>query len=226
MKKENSDTTLTTFRNMIGGNHLLSEEYGALSLVRKFGAAHAYLVLERVNEGERLTVDVHLVVKHGTEDLPNQKGEIVYREIGFQMLYDLSQGCHSVTWSIDTKQMEAFERLVKQEKKRADQDEIGYCVVGYAKGAGLFGSSLEQLKSESIKEWSIQHSHSSASEFLLKREHNCYSWAQAMVINLGFSPPTKWSECFAKDPRRVIEGARDGDASEEPSTGGGKCLVM
>ena len=87
---------------------------------------------------------------------------------------------------------------------------IDYHFVGNAPLAGLVGASLQAAQSDAIREWSLQNSSGAVSDYLLIQGHNCYSWAQAMVMNIGLPAPTTWSECFVKDPRKTL--------NEEPAT--------
>jgi len=208
-------------KSLIAGRDLISENQGALSLVRKFGAQHAYLVLERLKEGgQRYTVDAHLVIKQGTEDAPRPLGDIVYREITLVDLMKLSEGCHSVTWGVSEDQMETFEKIIEDQQTRAAENKIEYLVFGKAAAAGLFGVSLQQSHSEALEAWSVANKKGSVSDYLLRKGHNCYSWALSVVLNIGgLNPPHEgFLKCVVRAPHGVIEGTKDGDA-EEPTTG-------
>lgn len=220
----------SSVQNIIGGRHRISPRSGALSLVRKFDQAHAYLILEQYEGDERVISDMHLVIKRETEKLPNKKADIVHRELDVDDLLELGKkGLHSITWSVTQDQMKQLAELLKQEKKRVANNEIDYHVVGNALAAGLFGASLQAAQSESVRLWSVEHQKGSVSEYLLRRGHNCYSWAQGMAMNIGVNPPTIWNELIAKDPRKVLnKGAVEGEQPEPttgPSSSGDCCLL-
>lgn len=219
MKRENHT------RNLINPSHFISERQGALSLVRKLGADHAYLVLERLNrDGKRCIVDAHLVIKKGTEKQPRPLGHVIYRAITLGDLMKLSMDCHSVTWGVSEDQMETFDEIVKAQQKQAAEDKIEYVVFGKAAAAGSSGASLEQFHSKVLKDWSVAHKKGSVSDYLLRKGHNCFSWAVAVVLNVGgLKPPQEgFSKCVVRKPYSAVKGTKDGDA-DQPTT---KCLTM
>lgn len=201
--------------NIIGGRHLIGSQLGALSLVRKLNEAHAYLILEQYHNGEFFFNKMHLVIKRGTEESANKKADVLQRSLTLDEVLKLqSQGLYSVTWSVTQQQIQQLMTLFEQEIKRVANNEIDYHTVGNASTAGLFGASLQAAQSESLRLWSIAHHKGSASEYLLRRGHNCYSWTQAMAVAIGVNPPTHWHEFFAKDPRKVLNGQLIGEDIE------------
>jgi hypothetical protein len=201
------------------GNNLIDDQIGALSLVRKFNAAHAYLILEYKHKGEQSAEDIHLVVKRGTEGDHPPKADIVYREnLSFEQLHEVAAGCYSVTWSVTQEEIAKLRELVSSEQVRTANNSIDYHVVGNVSMAGLFGASLQAVQSHDIHQWSQQNSKGSVSDYLLVNGHNCYSWAQAIVMNIGLVPPSAWSECFVKDPRRTLHEGQVEGMREEPNT--------
>lgn len=205
-------------QNLIGGKHLVDNELGVLSLVRKFNAAHAYLILEYQRDEQLCVDDIHLVVKRGTENNHPPKADIVHRKnLTIDQLNEVVGNCYSVSWAVTQSEMARLRSLVVREQVRVADNAIDYHIVGNAPAAGLVGQSLQVAQSEAIREWSLQNSSGMASEYLLVNGHNCYSWAQAMVMSLGLPAPTIWSECFVKDPRKTL--------MEEPETHS-RCSVM
>ncbi len=203
--------------NAVGGRYIIDENQGALSLVRKFGAAHAFLLLEGMMHGKRHMLEIHLVIKEGTENKAVPKADIIFWAIDIDRLKKLAAGCYHTSWAVTPEQIRALEMIVVEEQGRANRGEIDYFLPGKAPAAGFFGASLQQSRSEALREWSTQHKKGSVSDYLLRSGHNCYSWAASVVRAVGLNPPTSFVETFIKDPRRTIVG----DA--EPTT---KCLVM
>ena len=197
--------------NVFGGHYFIHEEQGVLSLVRKFNAAHAFLVLESIMHSQRHLLEIHLVIKNGTENTPIPKADILFRNISVDRLKALAAGCHHASWAVTPEQMRALELIVVAEMSRSHRNEIDYFLAGNAPAAGFFGASLQQSKSEALREWSVQNKKSSVSDYLLGSGHNCYSWAKAVVQALGLNPPTSFVEAFIKDPRLTI-------GEEEPNT--------
>ncbi|GAG15588.1 unnamed protein product, partial [marine sediment metagenome] len=94
--------------NLIGGKHIISNQMWALSLVRKLGREHAFLVTEGMDEGDRFIRETHLIIK---DDLKNTKADILVRELDVDELKKLGENCHSKTWSISREQAVALQAL-------------------------------------------------------------------------------------------------------------------
>jgi ribulose 1,5-bisphosphate carboxylase large subunit-like protein len=204
---------MTTLKNIIGGNIVLTEDYWALSLVRKENADHAYLILEGVEQGERFIRDAHLVIK---EDGNDKKADIIYREISIQKLQEVGANCSSYTWNISKPQAEALINLIQSEQQRAQNNEINYVLMGQSKLNNVFAHSAQSLNTEA-------HSANNASIDMLTREgHNCHSWAIAMVRTIGLKFANHWTSFIAVIPRLEVQGTHYAD-EPEPDT---KCLVM
>jgi len=205
-------------RNLIGNTHEITQNMWALSLVRKMEADHAYLILEGVDEeGGRATHDAHFVVKAGTN---NKKGEVVFREyLSISKLREVAEGCHSYTWALEKAQVDRFIEIVRAEQVK----DIDYVMGGKTNISGLFGASLEGAGSSESKESLVNSSLNNPSlDLLLRKGHNCGSWAVGVVQALGLKAPTSWLSCVIHVPRNEVKGTHNAD-EEEPTT---RCLMM
>jgi hypothetical protein len=167
-------------KNIIGGEHTIGQNKWALSLVRKFNADHAYLILESLNEkNEPVVMDFHLVVK---KDSNEKKGDVVCRNISNKLeeLKEIGESCSSYTWEVNHEQVLKLSQKVKEQKKLADEDKINYVYMGKSKISGGFASLAEDAQV------SLGTTSDNASvDTLLREGHNCGSWAVAMAQDLG-----------------------------------------
>jgi len=205
-KSENSKLE----RNLIGGESFIGQRQGALSLVRKFKCKHAYLILEYLDKNnERISMQAHLFIDEETKNKRSPNAKIYYKKLTLKKLIDLSsessQGkLYSVTWNINVDKMRLFDTIVTEQVARAKAGKIKYSEPGKAPMAGSIGTSLHASKLQACEEWSTMKSRGSVSQYLLKNGHNCYSWAQAVAMQLDVKPPHTWLEFFIKDPTRVL----------------------
>ena len=217
-------------KNIIGGQHDIDQNIWALSLVRKEGADHAYLILEGIDEkGERIIEDMHLVVKKGTN---GRKGEVVSRSTLYHPTFKLediievSSDCSSYTWNVNSAQVQKLKELVQSEKQRADKNEINYVLFGDPVLSGIVGASLDQMRSTESKEALAKKSDNHSMDMLLRTGHNCGSWAIAMARALELQFRTSWLSFVAVYPAKEIQGAHDGDKGEPTTRPPGGCRMM
>lgn len=218
-------------KSLIDHIHCISEELYALSLVRKDGQDHAYLILEGVDDsGGRTIADAHLVYK---EDTKYTKADIIYRDnITIEQLVEAAINCHAYTWHLMPEKAEALLTLIQAEQERGEKGLITYIPLGDTKPSGLFGASSEKLGSQQIQEDllnSIEKKFSAnnkvslisrdALRSLLVSGHNCHSWAEAMVKSLNLPTPEKWTKFLAYDPKKQINGINNGDNIQPRKSG-------
>lgn len=235
-------------QNVIGGHHVINQNVYALSLVRKFAAQHAYLILESINEqGEHVTHDAHLVVKEGTG---NTKADIVYRVIELDQLMEVSEGCHSITWNISREQAEALLALIEAEQGRAENNLINYITLGKSKASGFLGSASKASGSEAsndsiqdirvrinqeidglpedargkFEEFQLKAKFASMEsvDMLLREGHSCISWAIAMIkaMQIDYDPGYFKTLVFV-NPNTIVNGNHNGN--DDPTT---KCVLL
>lgn len=144
----------------IGGHHILDAEFGAISLVRRLGQEHSFIVLERFEEGGIRSKVAHLTYKPDTRET---KAIIIYNHMSNAKLTELAAKCHSITWQISKAKMEAFEMLMQVEVARGEAGEIDYVMLGKTKVNNLIGASVDV----SLPEASVESSKASVIE---KRE--------------------------------------------------------
>lgn len=205
-------------RTIVGGQHLLTQENWALSLVRKLEADHAYLILEGVDDDQsRFCMDAHLVIKKGSD---GKKADIVNRGLTPHQVKEVGDACHSYTWQISKAKAEQLIGWVKEQKAKADRDEINYVLAGKTKLNTFFNKSLINESNESVE----NHSRNVSVDALLVKGHSCCSWAIEMITKLGLPTPTSFAPFFACIPKNIVQGTNNGDAlQEEPTT---KCRIM
>jgi len=80
----------------------------------------------------------HLVVKEDTND---KKAKSVYKDIAFEELKTIGEGCHSISYRIPRSKAIALMALVESEVERGDNDGINYILLGKSKVSGKFGDS-------------------------------------------------------------------------------------
>jgi len=124
----------------IGGTHILDDEFGAISLVRRLGQEHSFLVLERFEEGAIRSKVAHLTYKPETNET---KAIILYNHMSNAKLTETAAKCHSITWQISKAQMEAFEKLMEVEVARGAAGEINYVMLGKAKVGRVINASVD-----------------------------------------------------------------------------------
>lgn len=203
------------FTNLIGGEHTINQDIWALSLIRKFNADHAYLVMEGINsEQERIIMDAHLVQKKSNPKM----ADIVYRDISerFDELQAIGQSCSAYTWNINRFQADALVTLIQSEQQRANEDKINYVEFGKAKITGVFVSLPEDAKASLGDNASI--------DALMRDGHNCGSWAIAMVRKLELPFKGNYMPFLFVRPKSLIQDRHNGDAKEPDSQQ--KCLIM
>jgi len=173
----------TTMDNIIGGHHTLSKNDWVLSMVRKFGADHAFLVIEGIQDNQYVAFDAHLVIKEGSQ---GRKGCIVLRKLALAQVESLTQethslsatdhffeaikcdksislreltnkgkGCSSMSWGISKEAVIACIALIEAFKVRGDQDKIDYIVTGKTYSGGIIGQSLDKAGCKESKDNSI-----------------------------------------------------------------------
>jgi hypothetical protein len=193
-------------RTIVGAKpHYINKDVWALSLVRGRGKHHAYLILEGMDEeGERVMEAAHFRIKEGTDD---KKGEVTFGDMAIEKLKKVGENCHSYTWDIIKEQVEKFHSIVNDELER----DIDYVHFGKSKTNGLLGESLDHSGStrskQSLHDNSGQYS---CMDALLRKGHNCLSWAKAVVKALELGTPTSWVSFVATDPERELQGNHDG----------------
>lgn len=211
-------------QNIIGGNFELMVGIGALSLVRKTNtekaAHHAFLVLEGVDDnGNRIIMDAHLVVKEGSE---NKKADIVFRDRTPQQIQEIGDACVAYTWSVNAHQARAFRELVASERQRASQDEISYKITGKTRLTGFVGKSSDNSGLTESKQSLGNASDNACSDFLLNPEgHNCMTWAVGMVQALQLPTPTSWNIFIYADPKELLL-----EEKAEPNTIKNECRIL
>lgn len=199
-------------RTMVGGQHLLTPNQWALSLVRNRDADHAYLILEGVDDKHtRVCMDAHLVVKKSND----RKADIVLRGITVNQLKEVGEACHSYTWSISKAQAEQLITAIKAEKARADKDEINYVMAGKTLVNTFVSNSLWNESKESLE----NHSQNVSVDALTRAGHSCCSWAIAMIKSMHLPTPTNFTAFIACVPKDLVRGTHNGDeVLEEPTT--------
>lgn len=215
-------------KNLIGGKHIINEQCGALSLVRKKAKDkehHAYLILETVHGEDAKFYDIHLV--QSKQD--KTKASIIQREITVDDIMKVGEDCHSFTWNVNETQMQQLQELINSEIKRANEGKINYIKLGESKVSGKMGASLDNAHSTASKEKLQTVSTNASMQALLRDGHNCYSWARGIVEALGLISPKKhWTSFFVADPHR-FKGNQVGKQSadlDEPTSPKPGCLMM
>ncbi len=247
------EETVKSFQNIIGGKHIISEDNWALSLVRRLGKEHAFLIIEGVDNGTRYTFDAHLVVKDGSN---NTKADIIYSEVEVDKLLHVGEKCHSITWNISRAQAVALRALIEAEKARADEGRINYVMLGGSKAGGIFAASLDtsgldgvitasqasvedkrRLVEQAIdelsetargkyQEFKLKASYMSLEcvDLLLREGHNCCSWAVVMIQAIQIKyNPGLFKTLVIVNPSSLVQGNTAGD--EEP-TSGSRCTMF
>jgi hypothetical protein len=233
-----NDGEIMIRKTIVGGKHPLNDNLWALSLVRRLGEEHAFLVLEGMLDGMRVAEKIDLKCKPGSN---NTKAEIVSREISVQDLVTLGAKCHSITWSIDAAQREALESLVEAEKLRSQANLINYLMLGNSKVSGSVADSaqasgshvslhasqssvqekrdrinkqLESMPEHSAGRWRKLASYMSVEsvDMLLRHGHNCYSWSVEVVkaIRLPYQEDS-FKELVICNPTSAIKGNSRGE---------------
>lgn len=200
------------FKNLIGGKHTINQRIWALSLVRKFDADHAYLIMEGIgDDNQRIVMDAHLVVKKGSND---KKGDIVYRDISDRLeeLQKIGISCSSYTWNISRFQVNTFDSLIQSEQQRAKENKINYVQFGQAKITGVFVSLADDEKASLGDNPLI--------DALTRDGHNCGSWAVAMVRALQLPFKGNYMPFFFNRPKDYLlpKEQKTGDKKPEPIT--------
>lgn len=204
-------------RNMIGGTHFINEEKWSLSLVRKLGQDHAYLILEGIENGSHVCIQAHLVIKDNTD---NKKANIIYDSIGCDKLKQLCQGCNSYTWQITKEQGQALIKMIKDEKAKSDRNEINYVLTGKTKLNTFFNASLTNDSNASVE----NKSRNVSVDALVVKGHSCCSWSIAMIETLKLPAPKSFSPVFVCVPKHIIKGSYNADRLEPETTA--RCSIM
>ena len=194
-------------KTIVGGSHVISNDLWALSLIRREGKHHAYLILEGVDkDGERVMQEVHFHIKEGTD---GKKGEVTFGDMPIGKLRKVGEKCNSYTWHLTQEQVEKFNSIIISEQKR-DYDYVHF---GKTKTGGLLGDSLESSGSKQSKQ-SLENKSggSSCMDALLRKGHNCLSWAKAVVQALELRTPTSWVSLMVVAPKHELQGTHDGNA--------------
>lgn len=201
-------------KSIIGGDHCISKDVWALSLVCKLNKEHAYLILEGVDEKEqRIIRDAHLVIKDGTN---NKKAKIIFRTISFEELKAAGAGCHRQTWDVSATRAEAFIKLVEAEQER----DINYLLFGQAPVlAGTFVSMAPAGGYKSVDDSknnkSLAYVGHSCDMLHRPKGHNCVSWAKAMLKAMQLPVTGSWLSFIAEIPSLEVP--------KEPQT---DCLIL
>lgn len=203
---------VSEMRTIVGGQHLLTSNVWALSLVRKLDADHAYLILEGVDENQaRICMDAHLVVKKSNQ----RKADIVFRGITLNQLKAVGEACHSFTWTLSKAQAEQLMATIKAEKARADKEEINYVMAGKTLINTFVSNSLWNESKLSLE----NHSKNVSVDALTREGHSCCSWAIAMIKSLHLPTPANFTAFIACVPKDLVKGAHNGDeVLEDPNT--------
>lgn len=206
-----------TYDNYIGGEHEISQEQGAISLVRRQNRTHAFLVVEYVDDkDEQQVYKIDFVLKEGSQD----KANITCEAMSLDDLCNLGTECYSTTWELSTIKREMLDEHVANEKARADRDEIDYQRVGDSPIAGSLGSSMTKALSPDRKE--MQKGSSRSCDPLVWKGHNCYSWAVAALRSICITniPEESVTKFIFKDPRKQLTSTINGDTYKH------RCLLM
>lgn len=198
--------------NVIGGKQVLTSTVGAISIVRRLGADHCFLVIEGLNnEGKRVMKEAHLgwptvrdamgnvVLERGHPKKDKTRTQIYYFDVTLTQLQELGENCVYKTWPINVEQKKRLEAKIVQDTKLAAEGRIAYVMFGKTRTGGSSGASSDAVGAGDSKQASIEKNHSlleskgsSASSVhesvnaSLQRGHSCVSWARgAAEVTLG-----------------------------------------
>ena len=187
--KQNNDTTKSTetvMKSIISDHHMLSNTSWAVSLVRKRGTEHAYLIIEGKRSNDYIAFRTDLFLDSSQRDavvqkMPKSMGNVIdqlwgfsesssgtafikLKEINLTELEKSAQESEYQGWGIST---EEVEKLLKRVIKEANKSSITYNKTG------------------NHPSWSSSYSHSNY--------HNCVSWCE-MILNeeLNIDLGTRW----------------------------------
>ncbi len=237
------DEDRTCQKTIVGGDHRIDDDLWAVSLVRRLGEEHAFLLLEGISDARRFAIKIDLKCK---PDSNNTKAEIVSREINIAELIHLGSNCHSITWTIDPKQRKDLLDLVEAEKLRGEAGLINYImlgnskvsgsVAGSAEASGLYASlnasqasvqekrvnidkHLRLMPEQSAGRWRLLARYISveSADMLLRHGHNCYSWSVQIIKAIGLEyKESVFKKLIICNPVPAIEGNTRGE--DEDST--------